>query len=116
MAEARRDADLAQEALRSECRGEFRVKHLDGDVAIMAKVVRQIYDRHATSPELAIDPIPFTQGLGDARFEGVHGAILSVRAPLGEVPVLNRTRAESVRLAPDKLQVAHHVRAGWRRE
>ena len=53
--QSRRDADLAQEALAGDRACEVGLEHLDGDVAIVLEVVREVDGRHAAAAELALD-------------------------------------------------------------
>ena len=47
----------AQEPLAAERGAEVGVQHLDGDVAVVPEVVREIHGRHAARAELALDAI-----------------------------------------------------------
>jgi hypothetical protein len=62
MLEARGGADLAQEALTAEGGAEVGVQHLDGDVAVVADVMRQVHGGHATLPKLALDAVATAKG------------------------------------------------------
>ena len=57
MAQLRRELDLAKKPLGAERLPDFRLEHLDRDVAIVFDVVRQIHGRHAASAELALDAV-----------------------------------------------------------
>jgi hypothetical protein len=57
MMESRRRADLCQEAVATQSDGELRIEYLDGDVAVVPDVVRQIHRRHAALPQLALDAV-----------------------------------------------------------
>ena len=49
--------DLAQEPLTAERGAELGMQHLDGDVAIVLEIVREVDGRHAAGAELALDAI-----------------------------------------------------------
>ena len=66
MLQPRRGPDLAQESLTAERRAEVGVEHLDGDVAIVLEVVREVDCRHAARAELALDAVMAGQGAGQA--------------------------------------------------
>ena len=56
-------ADLGEEALGAEGGAEVGMQHLDGDVAIVLEVVREVDRGHAASAEFALDGIAVGQGL-----------------------------------------------------
>jgi hypothetical protein len=62
MGEARGGADLEEEPLRPEGRGEPRPEHLERDAAVMAEVVREVHRGRAAAAELALDRVPPGQG------------------------------------------------------
>ena len=55
--EPRRDADLPQEALTGERLRELRLEHLDGHVAVVLEVVREVHGGHAALAELALHAV-----------------------------------------------------------
>ncbi len=57
MLQTRRRADLGEEPLAAERRAELGMEDLDGDVAVVLQVVREIHGRHAAGAELALDAI-----------------------------------------------------------
>ena len=61
MVEPGSDLDLAQEAIGTEACGELGVKHLDGDLAVVPGVVREVHGGHATATDLAIHLIAVLQ-------------------------------------------------------
>jgi hypothetical protein len=82
--EAGRDLDLSQKPLRSEQGGELWLYDLDGDVAVVLQVFREVDGRHAAAAQLALDPVAAGQR-GAQLFEGVAHE----RAPF-QCPVLRR--------------------------
>jgi len=57
MVETGRELDLAQEPLRSERSREVGVEYLERNDPVVPAILREIYGRHASAPELAIDGI-----------------------------------------------------------
>ena len=60
------DLDLAQEPLGTDDRGELGMQHLDGDLAVVLEVLRQVDGGHAAPAELALDQVAVGQGGGEA--------------------------------------------------
>ncbi len=56
-------ADLAQEALGTECVGEFRVEELERDRAVVSEVPGEIDRGHSPAPELALKLVAVPEGL-----------------------------------------------------
>ena len=54
---SRGDPDLGEEALAAEHRGQLGAQDLEGDVAVVLEVVREIDRRHAARAELALDAV-----------------------------------------------------------
>ena len=50
--------DLAQESLGADHGGELRPEHLDGDLAVVSQILREVYRGHATGAELAHEVVP----------------------------------------------------------
>src|ERR1051325_8388799 len=71
--ELRRRLDLAEEAVGAQGRCEIGVENLDGDVALVAKVLREVDRGHSARAELAVDGVSAGKG-GVELVEGVHGA------------------------------------------
>ena len=61
MVQPRRHPDLPQEAFRTQGRGELRVEHLERHLTVVLKVAREVHDRHATVPDLALDGVTVLQ-------------------------------------------------------
>ena len=57
MLQLRRGADLAEEPLAAERGAELGVQDLDGDVAVVPEVVREVDRGHAAGAELALDAV-----------------------------------------------------------
>ena len=62
MTDLRGQLDFAAEAFRTECHPEVRKQHLDGYLAIMPEIFREINSRHASASQLAHDLVPPFQG------------------------------------------------------
>src|SRR6185437_7219059 len=58
MTEPRREADLAEEAFRAERLADIGAQDLDGDLAVMPEIVREINRGHAARAELALEAVP----------------------------------------------------------
>src|ERR1043166_4382260 len=68
----RRRLDLTEETIAAECGREVRVQNLDGDVAIVLDVSREVHCRHAPHSELALDAVAACQ-CGVELIREVHG-------------------------------------------
>ncbi len=86
MRQAGGELDLAREALPAQGPGEVGVEHLEGDVALMAQVARQVHGCHAARAEGALNAIAAGEsgsegvqpvGVGDVR--GHHGGEYGAR-------------------------------------
>ena len=58
MLQLRRRLDLAEKALAAKCRAEIRVQHLDGDIAVVLEIVREVDSGHAASADVTLDAVP----------------------------------------------------------
>ncbi len=58
VAETRRDADLAQEAIGPQAQRDLRAQHLERHWAIMFQIVGQVHGRGAAAPQLPLHRIP----------------------------------------------------------
>ena len=83
MGEARRDLDLAEEALGTEGGGQLATEHFDRDGAAMFQVLGQIDRRHAPVAKLPVDPVTIGQ------------SGLQTRQDLSHVALRGRTKAPS---------------------
>ncbi len=54
--------DLVQEAFGAEHGGQLGVQHLDGDLAVVLDVVREVDGGHAAGAEFALDAIAVREG------------------------------------------------------
>ena len=72
MLQIRSRLDLAQEPLGADDGRQLGAQHLDGDVAIVLEVVRQVDRRHTARAELALDAIPIGEACGQAEEVVVH--------------------------------------------
>ena len=77
MLQRRRRLDLHQESVGAEHRGEFRLQHLDRDLAIVFQIFGEIDRSHAAGAELALDAVAARKGGGEA------GSDLSQRSDSG---------------------------------
>src|SRR5665213_3513643 len=57
------ELDLLQKPLGAEHRGQFSVQHLDRDLAVMLEILGEVYGRHATRAELALDAVAIRHGI-----------------------------------------------------
>ncbi len=57
MREHGRDLDLAKKPLWTEGGGDCRRKHLDGDLAMMLEIFRQVNRSHAAAADLPNDSV-----------------------------------------------------------
>jgi hypothetical protein len=67
------DADLLQEPLGAEYRGELRPQELEGDLAVVFHVPGEVDRGHPTAAELALDDITVAEGIGEERVHCGHG-------------------------------------------
>ena len=65
MAQARRDVDLAQEALAAQHGTEFRPQQLEGDLAMMLEVLSEIDRGHPAATDLLF----YAVAVGECRLE-----------------------------------------------
>ena len=72
MQKLRSRLDLAQESLATERRAEIGMQRLDGDVAIVLEIVREIDGGHAARAELTLDAVDGGKCRREARFDAVH--------------------------------------------
>ncbi len=57
MGELRRDLDHAEKPAGTERLSEVGTQHLHGDPAPVLQVLGEVHRRHATLPDLALDPV-----------------------------------------------------------
>ena len=60
------ELDLGQEPITADNGGELRVQHLDGDLATVLEVLRQVDGGHAALAEFALEAVAVTEGSGEA--------------------------------------------------
>jgi hypothetical protein len=109
MGESRGELDLEQETLGADLGGDFRAQHLERNLAIVAEIVREEDDRHATFAELAADRV----AAGECRFEtglkGGHRRITcSIARGSGRWCVIPKMRGGA-----EREDVTRRVRLGW---
>ncbi len=68
------ELDLREEALGAQHRGELRVEHLDGHLAVVPDVLGEIHRGHAARAQLPLDPVAVGQRRGEAGRRPRHGA------------------------------------------
>jgi hypothetical protein len=83
MLEPRRRPDLREKTLAAECGAEVGVEDLDGDVAVVALVVREEDRRHAAGAELALDAVATGERLAESS-EDVVRHVAGIRGDLAE--------------------------------
>ncbi len=54
--------DLLHEPLGTEDRREFGTQHLERDLAVVPKIVREVHGRHAAAPEFPLDSVAVGEG------------------------------------------------------
>ena len=83
--------DLRNESLGAKDRGELRPQHLDGDLAVVFDVVRQIHSRHAAGADLFFDGVAVGEGSFEA-FEVIgHGKLnIEYRTSDIQYPILDK--------------------------
>ncbi len=57
--------DLLHEPLGAQDGGEFRTQDLDGDLAVVFEIFREVHGRHAAGAELALDGVAVGEGGGE---------------------------------------------------
>ena len=73
MLQIRGGLDLAQEALGADYRREFGAQDLDGDVAVVLEVMREMYRRHPACTELAVETVPVGERQSESFDQGSQG-------------------------------------------
>jgi hypothetical protein len=56
------DLDLLQEALRSQRRRQVVAEDLDGDLAVVLEIARQIHGGHAAAADFSVDGVAVGEG------------------------------------------------------
>jgi hypothetical protein len=64
--------DLGEEPLGAQRSAQVGVQHLDGDVAVVLQVVREIHGGHAARAELALDAIAVGEAFAQSRDVAAH--------------------------------------------
>ena len=77
MSELRRDADLAQEPLGAERRGDLGAQDFDGDLATVFFFFGQVHGRHAAATQLTLDGV----AIGERRNDGSDRRCLGHDSP-----------------------------------
>ena len=75
--------DLAQEALGPDDGREVGPEDLDGDLALVAEVVREVDGGHAALAQLALDPVAVGEGRPESLNGVGHGVKLCVTVRVG---------------------------------
>jgi hypothetical protein len=84
MRQPRGDADLAEESLRLVARARHRAEHLDGHLAAVLQVFRQVDDRRAPAADLLGDAVALGEEItGKSRLLRVRGHQRKVYTPPG---------------------------------
>ena len=58
--------DLTEEPLGADDRGQFGPQHLEGHLAVVLQVLRQVHRGHAAGAELPLDAVAVGEGGGEA--------------------------------------------------
>ncbi len=72
------DFDFLEEPLRAQRRGELRLEHLDGDVAVVPHISGEVHGRHATRSNCPLNHIAVTDRFGEGF--GEVGHVPNIRA------------------------------------
>ena len=62
MVEASDDPDFLKEPLAAEHPGDVGSQHLQGDVAVVLRISREVDDRHRSATEFPLDRVPVGEG------------------------------------------------------
>ncbi len=73
MLQVRGGLDLAEEPLGADDGGEFGAEDLDGDLAVVLEVMREVDGGHAALAELALKAVAVSEGRGEPRAGAAHG-------------------------------------------
>jgi hypothetical protein len=73
-----RRLDLGQKPIRTERRAEIGVQHLDGHIALVTQVVREIHGGHAAGAELVVNAVAVVECGGESRQHIAHARTLHV--------------------------------------
>ncbi len=57
------DLDFLEEPFRAQRRREFRLEHLDGDVAVVPHVQCEVHGGHATRTDFSLDHVAVADGV-----------------------------------------------------
>ena len=100
MLQVGRGLDFGQEALRADHGGELGPQDLDGDLTVVAEVVRQVHRGHPARAQFAFDGVAVGQGFGEPahgfapfRLSSVNQLSTKIRSPVGPVSVSGMTRS-----------------------
>src|SRR5262245_60350163 len=82
MGEAGRKLDFAQETFGADFGGDFWPQHFDSHLAVVPKIARQKYHRHAAVAELAVNSVAAGKSVFETVLQPDHGAryLISRRA------------------------------------
>src|SRR5262245_62530335 len=84
--------DFPQESLDADELRELAVHHLDGDLAIVTHVVRQVDVGHPATADLALDGV----SVGERSLQAIEEFHRTCRAPSRDIVCPSRVRARSV--------------------
>jgi hypothetical protein len=79
MLEPCRDFDLTEEPVGAQAGGQLRAQHLDGDLAVVLQVLRQVHRPHPSLPERALEAISVAQRFGQSGRDIRH--VIGVGSP-----------------------------------
>jgi hypothetical protein len=72
MTQFRGQLDLAQEAVAADAGGDVITQHLDGHVAIVLAIVREVHRRHAAGAEFPVESVALREGAGQPFSDVAH--------------------------------------------
>src|SRR5437762_1109546 len=93
MLEMGSDADLGEEAFDAHDGGELRVEDLEGDLAVVLEVAREVDRRHAAGADLALDDVAIGERTNELFSQLWHGA--NVMRPRGAGQTLMEPRSRT---------------------
>ena len=73
-------ANLVDEPIRADDVRQFALQYLDGDMALVPHIAREIHGRHSTDAELSLDAVPRQERRRELRRNIGHSTILAKNA------------------------------------
>ena len=73
-------SNLVEEPVRADDVRQLALQYLDGDMALVPDIAREIHSRHSTDAELSLDAVPRQEGRRELRGNIGHSTILAERS------------------------------------